>query len=351
MLTIRRPKSGRTLVALALGVLLTVVLGVSSPTRVLAEPVVPRPVRSGNVDKATPKPSARPAAHTTNKKSTARKTTARPTHRKPKARQAFRKPSPARLKFIKSIPRRVSSGFDPRFHGFSFANWSSDTAATAISIDTLVRLFGTSSICEAVENGSCVPFAKASALVDRLNMLLATGRCEGMVALADELFRHPEMISSISAETTHISGLSPEAASSEIAFWWATQITPQANKAAKATRKMTPTRIVKTIARRIKLGTGGTLGMYYKGMGHAVLPIAVARKGYIAKVSVYDSNTPNTVQYLYVNLRTNKWKYRAIAEDGTVLINWRGRNAGGLDLVAPVARKSQIVTSFSIAIP
>ena len=341
MLTFRRPKLASAHAALAIGSLLAVLLGVALPTRALAEPVVPQPVRSGIVDTAI-RPNVRPSV---------RKPSARPAIRKPSARPAVRKPSATRIRFIKSIPRRVSSGFDPRFNGFSFANWSSDTVQTTITIDTLVRLFGASSICQSVDNGMCTPFAKASALVDQLNVVLSTGRCEGMVALADELFRHPELISSISADAPDISRLSPEAASSEIAYWWATQIIPQANKAAKASRKMTPTRIVKTISRRIKFASGGTLGLYYKGKGHAVLPIAVTRKGYIAKVSVYDSNTPNSVQSLYVNLRTNKWKYRAIADDGTIIFNWHGRNAGGLDLVAPVARVSQHVDSFSIDMP
>lgn len=343
MLAFRRPKSASAHAVLAMGVLLAVLVSVALPTRALAEPVVPRPVRSGIVDKTT-RPSARPQ--------TVRKPSARPqTVRKPNARPAFRKPSAARLRVIKSIPRRVSSGFDPRVNGFSFANWSSDIVQTTITVDTLVRLFGSSSICQAVEDGICTPFTKASALVDQLNVVLSTGRCEGMVALADELFRHPELISSISSDTSEISRLSPETASSEIAYWWATQIIPQANQAAKASRKMSPTKIVKTISRRIKFGSGGTLGLYYKGEGHAVLPIAVTRKGYIAKVSVYDSNVPNSVQSLYVNLRTNKWKYRAIADNGTIIVNWHGRNAGGLDLVAPVARASQHVDSFSIDAP
>jgi hypothetical protein len=324
-----------------MGALLAVLVSVALPTRALAEPVVPQPVRSGIVDTAI-----RPKAP-----QSARKTKTRPVVRKSSARPAVRKPSASRIRFIKSIPRRVSSGFDPRFNGFSFANWSTDTVQTTITIDTLVRLFGTSSICQTIDNGTCTPFAKASALVDQLNVVLSTGRCEGMVALADELFRHPELISSISSDTTDISSLSPEAASNEIAYWWATQIIPQANKTAKASRKMTPTKIVKTISRRIKFASGGTLGLYYKGEGHAVLPIAVTRKGYIAKVSVYDSNTPNSVQSLYVNLRTNKWKYRAVAADGTIILNWHGRNAGGLDLVAPVARASQNIDSFSTETP
>lgn len=319
VLTIQRPKYASTHVALVLGVLVAVLVSVSLPTSASAASVVQQPARAEVVAKVAGS-SARPGV---------------------------RAPSAARMQIIRSIPLYVSSGFDPRSHGFSFANWSSDTVETVITVDTLIRLFGQSSVCQAVASGTCIPFAKASALVDKLNEVLSTGRCEGMVALADELFRRPELVSSISTDATEISRLSPQAASDEIAYWWATQIIPRANESAKASRKMSPTRIVKTISHRIKNSIGGTLGLYYQDKGHAVLPIAVTRKGHIAKVSVYDSNTPNVVQTLFVNLRTDAWKYKAVAQDGTVLVDWHGRNAGGLDVVAPLARASQHVDSFS----
>lgn len=262
---------------------------------------------------------------------------------------SVRMPSRENMKIIKSIPMRVSSGFTPAINGFSFSNWASDTVQSTITVNTLIRLFGTSSTCETFEDNVCTPFPKAAALIGQLNVILAEGRCEGMVALADELFRHPGAIANIAPDGSMTSTLTPEAASQEIAYWWATQIIPNANKAAKATRKMSPTKIVQMVAGRLKTASGGTLGLYYKGKGHAVLPIAVKRTEFIAEISVYDSNIPNTVQYIYVNLRNNEWKYRAIADDGTIVLNWNGRNAGGLDLVAPAARTSQSVNLFSRA--
>lgn len=330
MLTFRRPKlnASRTFLASAVA---AVSLLVAVPHTAQAETYSPVPTRSEVVSKP------RAVSVRTAKKTTTR----RPS--------IARMPSRKRLKVIRSIPKRVSSGFTPAINGFSFANWATDTVQPTITVDTLVRLFGSHSTCESFEDNVCVPYAKALELVDQLNVILAEGRCEGMVALADELFRHPGAIANLAPDSSRTSALTPEATAKEIAYWWATQITPRANKAAKTTRRLSPTKIVQTVARRLKHASGGTLGLYYKGKGHAVLPIAVKRTHYIAKISVYDSNIPNSVQYIYVNLRNNKWKYRAIADDGTIVLNWKGRNAGGLDLVAPAARTTQRVNFFSLA--
>lgn len=263
----------------------------------------------------------------------------------------FRAPSRRTLKYIKSIPRQVSSGFEPSVNGFSFANWATETSQPIITVNTLVRMFGTSPTCASFVDGNCVPSDNATVLVNRLNEYLAYGRCEGMVALADELFRNPSAISSISSETSNVSGLSAEVASEEIATWWATQIMPDVTKAAKKTRKLTPAQIVKRIAVRMKHKNAGTLGMYYKGRGHAVLPIAVKRSKYRAKISVYDSNFPNTIQVVRVNLIKNTWRYRVTSSDGSVVLNWKGKNSGGLDLVSPRARKNHHVKSLSIVTP
>ena len=264
---------------------------------------------------------------------------------------ALRMPSLAQKKLIKSIPARVSSGFTPSVNGFSFANWSTDVAEPTITINTLIRLFGVGSTCESFDQGVCIPFKKALSLMDQLNVVLANGRCEGMVALADELFRHPQLLARISSTGSGISSLTPEETSNEIAYWWATQIMPKATKFAETSRTMSPAKIVQTISRRLMKSSGTTLGMYFKGKGHSVLPIAVARTRYAATISVYDSNTPKMVQYVHVNLRTNTWRYRSVSADGALLLNWHGRNSGGLDIVTPAARAIQSVTSFSQATP
>ena len=330
MLTFRRPKmnASRTFLASAVA---AISLLVAVPHSAQAESQSPVFTRSEVVSKP------RTVSVRATKKTTAR----RPS--------IVRAPSRKRLKVIRSIPKRVSSGFTPSLNGFSFANWATDTVQPTITVDTLVRLFGSTSTCETFEDNVCIPYIKAVELVDQLNVILAEGRCEGMVALADELFRRPGAIAAFSPDSSLTSTLTPEATAKEIAYWWATQIMPSANKAATTTRKLSPTRIVQAVARRLKNASGGTLGLYYKGKGHAVLPIAVKRTHYIAKISVYDSNIPNTVQYIYVNLRNNKWKYRPIADDGTIVLDWKGRNAGGLDLVAPVARTTQSVNIFSMA--
>ena len=295
--------------------------------------------------------STRPVAPTARQKSVSQ--SAKTATSKPKASRvsASRTRRRINLKLIKSIPREVSSGFSPAVNGFSFSNWASETAQPIITVDTLVRLFGTTPTCASVVEGICNPAEKTTLLITRLNEILTEGRCEGMVALADELFRHPTSISSVSDETSDIASLSADQASSEIGFWWATQITPDAARAAQTSRKMSPTRIVKTVSERIRKRSGGTLGLYYRGKGHAVLPISVKRSGFQAQISVYDSNIPNTIQFVNVNLRTNTWSYRAINADGSIALNWRGKNSGGLDFIAPSSRRTQQVKTLSFAMP
>lgn len=334
LLTFRRPKTPRARSVVALVLCASVCLTFALPTSVSAKP-------GDFLSTSTTKRAATPRSAVRNTKTATSK---------PKIKQvsSSRARSRINVKLIRSIPRKVSSGFVPAVNGFSFANWASEAPQGVINVETLVRLFGTSTTCASVVEGSCHPTESASLLIERLNQILAEGRCEGMVALADELFRHPSLISSISPETTDTAGLSAEQASSEIAFWWATQITPEAARAAKTSRKMSPTRIVKTIAQRMKNRSGGTLGLYYKGKGHAVLPISITRSKFRAKISVYDSNFPDTIQYVNVNLRTNAWRYTAINSDGSVALNWRGKNSGGLDFVAPSARRTQYVGTLSL---
>lgn len=333
MLISRRPKLAFTLPLALTSLFATMFLVAFAPENASADPVNSSFARSEAVA-SLPRPTVRKAN---------KAVTRRPL--------APRLPSLAQRKIIKSIPSRVSSGFTPSANGFSFANWSTDTAQPTITANTLIRLFGVGSTCESFDQGVCVPYRKALGLIEQLNGVLANGRCEGMVALADELFRHPHLLAGISPTGSSISSLTPEETSSEIAYWWATQIMPKATKFAETSRTMSPTKIVQTISRRLMKSSGTTLGMYYNGKGHSVLPIGVTRTRYAATISVYDSNTPKMVQYVRVNLRTNTWRYRAVSADGALLLNWHGRNSGGLDIVTPAVRSVHSVTSFSETTP
>jgi hypothetical protein len=323
--------------AVGLGLCATVCLTFALPSSLSAEPADFRSARPA-VPAARPKSVSQSAKAATSKPKSSQISVARVANR-------------IDLELVESIPREVSSGFTPTVNGFSFANWASETAQPIITVDTLVRLFGTTPTCASVVEGICNPAEKTTTLITRLNEILAEGRCEGMVALADEIFRRPTSISSVSTKTSDIASLSADQASSEIGYWWATQITPDAARAAQTSRKMTPTEIVKTISERIMNKSGGTLGLYYQGEGHAVLPISVKRSGFQAQISVYDSNIPNTIQFVDVNLQTNTWSYRSVNEDRSIALNWSGENSGGLDLIAPSTRRSQQVKTLSFSMP
>ena len=236
-------------------------------------------------------------------------------------------------------PRLVSSsGFNPSTHGFSFANWQSEPISQETSISLLIQLFGEQSVCESIAaDRSCNPYPKAKEFSNQLAGTIAAGRCEGMVVLASSMFSNGKQAA----------GLSKQEVDASILYWWASQILPSVTAASESTKQLTPTELLPLIQNGISNASSSTLGLYYQGLGHTLLPIRQVQNGNVVTVDVYDSNTPLTTQQVLINTAKNTWSYTAVDATGNVVMQWTGNGAGSLDVIAMSARQPQGTSYFS----
>jgi hypothetical protein len=243
------------------------------------------------------------------------------------------------VKKSKRSPRMASaSGFNPSVNGFSFANWQSGSLSEETSISLLIQLFGEQSICQTVSvDHSCTPYPKAKAFSQQFADTIAFGRCEGMVVLASSLY----------ASGKPAAGLSQQAVDSSILYWWASQILPSVTAASESSKQLAPTELLPLIANGIANGSSSTLGLYFQGLGHTLLPIKQMQNGNVVTVDVYDSNTPNTTQHVLINTAKNSWSYTAVDSSGNTVMNWTGIGAGTLDVVPMSARQPQATSYFA----
>lgn len=238
----------------------------------------------------------------------------------------------------KRLPRMVTmSGFNPAVNGFSFANWQSSSLSEETSISLLVQLFGEQSICQTVSaDHSCNPFPKAKEFSQQFADTISYGRCEGMVVLASTMF----------ASGKPAIGLSKQEADSSILYWWASQILPSVTAASESTKRLTPTELLPLISNGISHGASSTLGLYYRGLGHTLLPIKQVQNGNVVTIDVYDSNTPLVTQHVLINTASNSWSYTAADVSGNMVMDWTGSGAGSLDVISQSARLPQATNYF-----
>jgi len=140
----------------------------------------------------------------------------------------------------------ISSGFDPRINGFSFPNWLDDPNNTAIGIETLIRVFGQTSVCAQVIAGTCDPYRSATDFVAKLRVALANGRCDGLVVLASRLFQQQSSLNNFSPNATTVAELTVSQVDAEVVYWWTTQVLPTFSKASAETRTLLPSQLEST---------------------------------------------------------------------------------------------------------
>lgn len=250
-------------------------------------------------------------------------------------------PGTVAAKQVQQTPSfRVSSGFIPQRDGFSFANWTTNPQRGA-GIQLLIQLFGRTSICtNAASSDPCTPFHSAVQFATQTEDQLAMGRCEGLTVLAAKI--HAE--GGIPA-----SQVSAEAVSQNVDFWWATQMLPAVTAKSKQSRVLKPSQLVGEIRQGILRGATSTLGMYFQDLGHTVLPIAMEKIGSKVTVQVYDSNTPDITQTLFIDTKTQVWVYSPIDTNGETLFTWRHKGAGALDVIPLALRTPQETRYFSLS--
>lgn len=240
----------------------------------------------------------------------------------------------------KTTSFRVNSGFLPQRDGFSFANWTSNPQR-GTGVQLLIQLFGRASICTNVStNDPCIPLQSAEQFATQVEDQLATGRCEGLTVLAAKI--HAE-------GGTPASLVAVEEVTTNIDYWWATQMLPSVAAKSRLSRSLKPTQLVNEIRQGVVRGATSTLGMYFQNKGHSVLPISIQKKGEKVVVGVYDSNTPEITQTLTINTKTQVWVYSPVDKTGKALFTWRHKGAGALDVIPLSLRTPQETRYFSLS--
>jgi len=241
----------------------------------------------------------------------------------------------------------ISSGFNPQINGFSFANFTDNPNNTAVGIEDLITVFGQTSVCAQVTEGTCAPYKSATDFITKLRVELAKGRCDGLVVLASRLFQKQSSLTNFSSNATTTAQLTVSQVDNEVVYWWTTQILPGFTKASTETLALQPSQFADRIAQDIRSGAGSTIGIYTNEIGHSVLPIAIRFNGSLAEIDIYDSNTPGLTQRLTINRDLESWAYVVSNASGLETQTVSGNGSGRLALVAMNARQSTPTKYFA----
>jgi len=240
------------------------------------------------------------------------------------------------------IDQHVASGFVVARNGFSFPNWGGVTDENALAFKQMGLLFAGAANCHKDELGAhCDVRGGVRVDLNHINEHLSQGRCEGMVILAARLFKHPANIVGISKRAHNASQLTKDEAEHQIAFWWATQLSPTIGLESLRTVGMQPAEIGRLVFESLSRKEMVSLGVYTETGGHTVLPISVDETETQFVIALYDPNQPRVVPKLVIDKSTQKWSITPyVATTGTPgSIRWTG--PGRLDIV-PISLRSRI---------
>lgn len=234
------------------------------------------------------------------------------------------------------------TGFDISRNGFRFANWSGLTNGDALTFANLQRLINGDGTCDVDNLGPHCHLRNAYRLdLSHVNSHLAAGRCEGMVVLAARLFMRPREIRVINSRKKKLtaSSLTRAETADEIAYWWASQLSPTIFAETVATRSLEPHEFSHAIYRQMKRQGMVSLGLYGDdGTAHSVLPISMSMNNVRSVIRTYDPNFPGETLTLIIFHKTDSWFYtKAVRADGKVA-PLTGTGPGNLDFVPINAR-------------
>ena len=240
-------------------------------------------------------------------------------------------------------PMCADSGFR-RTDILPFANWagrkySDDMLTTA----NLTALFGRS-VCATVDGDICTLTNGAVDFLHNLEKAYLNGRCEGMVVMASLLASKAVALDAVDPSAESSSAVDPDTAALQkaIGYWWTTQYSTDVGDATGKIRKKGLKEVIRQLQVNLSNGTFATMGLYYKGLGHALLPVGLMRGPDGAfKVVVYDSNLPDVFATVDVDLATDTWTYRFGAQNGDADAHvWTG-TSGDIDLTPMTSRAAQ----------
>jgi hypothetical protein len=240
------------------------------------------------------------------------------------------------------VEQHVDSGFVVSRNGFSFPNWGGLTDEDALAFKQMGLLFSGAANCHKDELGAhCDVRGGVRIDLDHINEHLSKGRCEGMVILAARLFKHPANIPGISKRAHNASQLTQDEAEHQIAFWWATQLSPTIGLESLRTVGLQPAEVGRLVFESLSRKEMVSLGVYTETGGHTVLPISVDETETQFVVRLYDPNQPRVTPKLVIEKATQKWSITPyVATTGTRgSIRWAG--PGRLDIV-PISLRSRI---------
>jgi len=230
------------------------------------------------------------------------------------------------------VPRvRGGGGFDPRVHGFSFANYDNVGVMANLTATEMVRLFGRAA-CAPADRGACVLTPVAREWMDETNRAMGIGHCEGMASLATLFQQGAVEVSTFQPGASSASALMRSAAlERELALWWATQVVPEL-----IVEDCTPAaQTLATLERSLRANSGEAyslamwtlVGSEFEG-GHAMTPVAVERPGVNqAEVLLYDNNFPGETRRLrYTDVAAGAWTYRTSQNPDAAAADYTGND-------------------------
>lgn len=242
----------------------------------------------------------------------------------------------------------VDSGFRTDVDQFAFANWGrSRQADMNVTVQTLIDLFGHSSVCMPGPDSECVLRPRTAQKLDEWNVSLGGGRCEGLATLSQRMHLRYETVDEYSATAVTPSQLkkSNTRLAQAIVYWWATQFVPEVARPAAESRRKSPLELVDELIRGLANGTGHTVGLYFAGTGHSVTPFAVTRRGDDYVIHNYDNNQPGIRAEIIVSGSTDTWTFRPGTSGEESVAEWHG-GTGSLELTPMAARQGPFSCPF-----
>jgi hypothetical protein len=243
----------------------------------------------------------------------------------------------------------IDNGFRIKSDDFSFKNWGRSLSADGnVTAQTLIDLFGHDSVCVAGPKDTCILRPAAIQKLEEWNTALNGGRCEGLAALSTRFLLRMDSPSTFQKNASSVSTLSQDNAklNSTVVYWWATQFLNEVTDHAATSRGLSPLRLVDDLIQGIAHSVGHTVGIYNGPSGHSLTPFAVTQRGDDFVIHVYDNNHPGERFELFVNSRTNQWRYpRAFRNVDGSFNTWSG-GTGTLELTAMSTRKGPFQCSF-----
>lgn len=243
----------------------------------------------------------------------------------------------------------IDNGFRIKSDDFSFKNWGRSLSADGnVTAQTLIDLFGHDSVCVAGPKDTCILRPAAIQKLEEWNTALNGGRCEGLAALSTRFLLRMDSPSTFQKNASSVSTLSQDNAklNSAVVYWWATQFLNEVTDHAATSRGLSPLRLVDDLIQGIAHSVGHTVGIYNGPSGHSLTPFAVTQRGDDFVIHVYDNNHPGERFELFVNSRTNQWRYpRAFRNVDGSFNTWSG-GTGTLELTAMSTRKGPFQCSF-----